>query len=64
MNQQQLLEQFASVFGSGGSPRVVISPGRVNLIGEHTVYNDGFVCPMAIEPCVMFAFRPRSDSIV
>ncbi len=64
MNQQQLLEQFARAFGSGGAPRVVISPGRVNLIGEHTDYNDGFVCPMAIEPCVMFAFRPRADSVV
>lgn len=64
MNQQQLLESFASTFGSGGSPRIVVSPGRVNLIGEHTDYNDGFVCPMAIEPCVMFAFRPRADSIV
>ena len=65
MEPQQLIASFEKTFGPGGEPpRVVRSPGRVNLIGEHTDYNDGFVCPMAIEPCVMLAFRPRGDSIV
>ena len=64
MDPQQLIASFESIFGRGAAPRVVRSPGRVNLIGEHTDYNDGFVCPMAIEPCVLLAFRPREDSLV
>ncbi len=40
------------------------APGRVNLIGEHTDYNDGFVFPMAIEPQVLIACRARDDALV
>lgn len=43
---------------------VIRAPGRVNLIGEHTDYNDGFVCPMAIEPQVVLACRARDDGMV
>lgn len=40
------------------------APGRVNLIGEHTDYNDGFVMPMAIDRAAWIAFRKRADRTV
>ena len=43
---------------------VVRAPGRVNLIGEHTDYNDGFVLPLAIDRAAWIALRPRGDSRV
>src|SRR5687768_1687397 len=55
---------FAKAFGVGGKVRVVRAPGRVNLIGEHTDYNEGFVCPMAIEPHVLVVCRARDDGTV
>ncbi len=49
----------------GGRPTTVVrSPGRVNLIGDHTDYNDGFVLPLAIDLAVKIAFRPRDDDLV
>jgi len=46
----------------GAPPRVIVqAPGRVNLIGEHTDYNDGFVLPCAIDFGTLVAARPRSD---
>jgi galactokinase len=46
------------------SPRLFSAPGRVNLIGEHTDYNDGFVLPMAIERRTVVAASPRTDGRV
>jgi galactokinase len=42
----------------------VRAPGRVNLIGEHTDYNDGFVLPMALERAAWIALEPRDDGVV
>ncbi len=43
----------------GGSPLLINSPGRINLIGEHTDYNDGFVMPAAIDKGIQFALSKR-----
>jgi len=45
----------------GGVPRFFRAPGRINLIGEHTDYNDGFVLPAAIDFAVWAAIAPRND---
>jgi galactokinase len=53
-------DTFKEIFGA--APEVVArAPGRVNLIGEHTDYNDGFVLPAAIDRYIAFAGRPRPD---
>jgi len=53
-------DTFKKVFGA--APEVVVrAPGRVNLIGEHTDYNDGFVLPAAIDRYIAFAGRQRND---
>ncbi len=56
-------ETFQEIFGAPAEV-VVRAPGRVNLIGEHTDYNDGFVLPAAIDRYVWFAGRKRADRIV
>ncbi|MFN2454973.1 MAG: galactokinase [Pyrinomonadaceae bacterium] len=45
----------------GGEPRLFSAPGRVNLIGEHTDYNDGFVLPLAIDRHTVVAANLRDD---
>src|ERR1700748_2123846 len=51
---ESTVNRFTQQFGR--PPRwVAVAPGRVNLIGEHTDYNDGFVMPMAIERCTVIA---------
>jgi galactokinase len=57
------LEGFELHFGEAPA-FLVRAPGRVNLIGEHTDYNDGFVLPMAIDRDSCIALRPRDDGQV
>ena len=52
---------FKKKFGT--EPEVFSAPGRVNLIGEHTDYNDGFVLPTPLGLCVYAAVRRRSDDL-
>ena len=55
-----VVARFAEKFG--GVPAVLVrAPGRVNLIGEHTDYNDGFVLPLGIDRGVWIALAPRVD---
>ena len=56
-------ERFQDLFGAPPAG-VVFAPGRVNLVGEHTDYNDGFVLPMAIQKGIAFAFTPRIDDVL
>jgi UDPglucose--hexose-1-phosphate uridylyltransferase len=60
---RRAVSRFAELF-PGPPPRVAVAPGRVNLIGEHTDYNDGFVLPMAIGRAAVVAFRPRADGVL
>jgi galactokinase len=59
MENQDIVSNFKKHFS--GSPRLFKAPGRVNLIGEHTDYNDGYVFPMAIDRYTFIAIAPRSD---
>jgi len=59
MTPTELAEEFQHRFGA--RPEIFSAPGRVNLIGEHTDYNQGFVLPCAIGFYVRAAVSPRSD---
>lgn len=58
--RNNLTRAFAEKFD--GTPRVFRAPGRVNLIGEHTDYNDGFALPAAIDRYTWVAIGPRNDA--
>lgn len=57
-----LAQLFSARFSS--PPRIFRAPGRVNLIGEHTDYNDGFVLPAAIDLYTWTAISPRIDNLL
>jgi galactokinase len=59
----KLQERFSSVFNKSAE-LVVRSPGRVNIIGEHTDYNDGFVLPAAVDKAIYVAVAKRTDDIL
>ncbi len=59
VEREALRQAFERTFGR--APRLFRAPGRVNLIGEHTDYNDGFVLPMAIDRETVVAAAPRDD---
>ncbi len=61
--QTDIGRRFAEIFGEEPAA-VVRAPGRVNLIGEHTDYNDGHVLPVAIDRSVLVAAAPRDDQQV
>lgn len=60
---QNIVDSFNAHF-EGNATHLAIAPGRVNLIGEHTDYNDGFVLPVALDRDVRVVFRPRDDGRV
>ncbi|WP_409304263.1 galactokinase [Peribacillus sp. SCS-155] len=62
MNSSELKHLFREYFGYDDGVRVFFSPGRVNLIGEHTDYNGGYVFPAALTYGTWAAAAPRDDS--
>lgn len=57
----RLLSKARTCFGSLDGVRCFVAPGRVNLIGEHTDYNQGFVLPAALELALVALIAPRAD---
>ena len=64
MERNQVLTQHFSRIFEARPELIARAPGRVNLIGEHTDYNDGFVLPMAIDYDIRIAARARPDRTV
>ena len=62
--KKKLFNKFAELFGSADLARFYFSPGRVNLIGEHTDYNGGHVFPCALTIGTYGAARRREDRLI
>jgi len=60
--REKVLLDFEKHFND--QPVIVRSPGRVNIIGEHTDYNNGFVLPAAIDKAIYLAVSPRNDETI
>lgn len=56
---QEIVQKYTELFG--GQPLVVRAPGRINIIGEHTDYNEGYVMPAAIDKYLYFALGENPD---
>ena len=52
---------FKKTFGTEPQ-KIVLSPGRINIIGEHIDYNDGYVLPAAIDKIICFAFEKSNSN--
>ncbi|MFF9524392.1 galactokinase [Streptomyces achromogenes] len=63
MGAQQVADRFAELYGAPPEG-VWAAPGRVNLIGEHTDYNDGFVMPFALPHQAVAAVSRRTDGVL
>ncbi|OYP17146.1 galactokinase [Streptomyces sp. FBKL.4005] len=63
MGAQQVADRFAELYGAAPEG-VWAAPGRVNLIGEHTDYNDGFVMPFALPHQAVAAVSRRTDGVL
>lgn len=61
---ESVLGAFGAYFGDTDNVSIAMAPGRVNLIGEYTDFNDGFVFPMTVDRGVYFAIRARMDKRV
>jgi galactokinase len=59
--EKKIIARFEELYQT--TPTVFIAPGRINLIGEHTDYNEGFVMPAAIDKHFVFAVSARNDAI-
>lgn len=64
MDEKKLIEKFAELFGDSQGARSYFSPGRVNLIGEHTDYNGGHVFPCALTIGTYGVARKREDKLI
>lgn len=64
VNTQELLDRFGKTFDGAKAGFLVRSPGRVNLIGEHVDYNDGYVLPIAMTQALWVVVAPRTDNTI